>query len=271
MEKDKNNTKKVYIIILGILIVFFLIMIYINRNNLRRSNSEDNGYEEVLIARNVIFQKTNNYWHKVTNENNIRKLVNWKKYKIYLDYNYFGEYNLVFSDGWLAFDNDRNPVEITAGDTSFFAYKSDDKYDVKKIVINENNNFEKIKKILNAFEIDIKALPVISNITKVDLNSDGNDETIYVINNTFNEIEPDNNYTAFLVQRENKIYKLFKASNKDNSNYICFPSINAVLDIDKDKEYEIIMSCTSTGIESMKTILYKYDSEKDDYEIVISD
>ena len=115
MEKEKSNKKFVYIAIIVMLLLFFFVFAFINRDKLKTETKEKE-YDTVLIIGNTIFQKTNNYWNSVTNEENIIKLVNWKKYKIYTDYKYFGEYNLVNAETWLAFDDKRNPIEVKLWD-----------------------------------------------------------------------------------------------------------------------------------------------------------
>lgn len=271
MEKEKSNTKIIYITIIVILLLFFFIFAYFNRDKILSRKNNEKKYEIVLIARNVIFKMNNNHWNVVKNSDNIRKNINWQPFKIYIDYDYFGEYNLVKSDGWYAFDNNRKPINMDSGNKSFFAYKSEQIIDVKNIDNSENNQFSETSNLLNDYNININKTPLINERVNIDLNDDGVDETIYNIANIFNEDYPDKNFTLFLVKRGDKLYRLYRASEEVDATNICFSSINSILDIDNDNEYEIIMSCTNTGLDSIKTILYKYNSEKDDYEIVISD
>ena len=271
MEKEKSSIKTVSVIIIVLLLLFFFVFIFINRDQLQTNSKSEKEYDLVLIADDVIFQKTNNHWNKVTYDNNIRKLVNWKSYKIYTDYKYFGEYNLVKTTNWLAFDDDRNPIDMDTGVSSFFAYSSNNNFEVKELEIMHNDDLEKVKEILKEYKIDINYEPVINVYTKVDLDNDGINETIYAISNMLQEIETEPSFTIFLVERNNKLYRLFRVAEDTNLTKLCYPRINAVFDIDNDNENEIIMSCTTTGIESVVTALYKYNSEKDDYEIVISD
>lgn len=271
MEKEKNSNKIIYIMIIVLFLLFFFVLIYLNKDKSNTYNKSEKEYDTILIAGNAIFQKTNNYWNKVTKEENIIKLVNWKKYKIYIDYEYFGDYKLVAADGWLAFDDERKSITLPATDSSFFAYKSSDDIDIKKIEVNDNSDFDKTKLLLSAFDINVNYPPEINAIAKVDLNNDGKEDEIYAMNNTFSEIETEPLFSIFIVKRGSKAYRLFRSTEEANEANMCFPTINSVLDIDNDKEYEIIMSCTNSGLDSIKTVLYKYNSEKDDYEIVISD
>lgn len=270
MEKEKSNKKFVYIAIIVMLLLFFFVFAFLNREKLKTETKEKE-YDTVLIIGNTIFQKTNNYWNSVTNEENIIKLVNWKKYKIYTDYKYFGEYNLVNAETWLAFDDKRNPIELPGIESSFFAYKSNENYDIKSIKLEENKNLEETKKVLKEFNININYLPEVNISTNLDLNNDGVEDKVYAITNMLTEYASEPEFSIFIVKRGNKLYRLFKSSSESNSTNMCYPNINSILDIDNDNEYEIIMSCTNTGIDSIKTIMYKYNEEKDDYQIVISD
>lgn len=271
MEKEKSNIKTVYIMIIVFLLLFFFLFIFLNRKNAIVKESTTKEYDTVLIVDNMIFQKTNNRWNTVTNKNNIIKNVNWNEYKIYIDYKYFGKYNLVYSDEWLAFDKNREAVDLEGSNYSFFAHTAKDNYDVKKLTINKDEDIEIVKRILKEYDISINNEPEVNINAKVDLDNDGKEETIYALANMLPEDVSEPLFTLFIVEKEGVLYKLYKSTEEVNSANVCYPMINSVLDIDNDKNYEIIMSCTTTGVDSIKTVLYKYDKEKDDYEIVISD
>ena len=71
--------------------------------------------------------------------------------------------------------------------------------------------------------------------------------------------------------KNNKVYYLYNdISNNRESLNGCKPYLNAVLDTNNDKTYEIILSCARYSVSESIDMLYKFDKEKDAFKIVIS-
>ena len=120
------------------------------------------------------------------------------------------------------------------------------------------NDKKIIKEKLYSYEYDINSLNF--NKITVDLNKDGNNEEIYIINN-FNSIDTDNtifNY-VFMKKNDNTIIDIEKNENSSSEYYaVQNSSFLYATDIDNDNNYEIVLYSYYEESPAYCTI-YKYD------------
>ena len=84
----------------------------------------------------VYVNYNNKKWNNVIDLTKIKEL-NWNNYKVYLNNEYFGKYQLWHDDKWYAFDKDKKAVMLE-GD--LLAYASNYDIDVKSFTENPIND-----------------------------------------------------------------------------------------------------------------------------------
>ena len=82
------------------------------------------------------------------------------------------------------------------------------------------------------------------------------------------DFKPEKLFSIVFMVKDNKIYYLYK-DVRDNLDYNgCKPFIHSILDVDKDGNYEFIVSCASYSVSEQVDMLYKF--EEDQFRILVS-
>ncbi len=256
---------KTYIKLFIILLVFFIVMFLIfGINNIKQSNYQTT----LLIGNNTIWNYNKNKWINISTRDSIEKL-NWKEYNIYLDNKEFGKYFLWHDDKWYAFDKNKNAVKL---DGNLLAYKANFKMkflDFSKKQITDRTYVDYVLE-----ENDLSLFSQFTAFYKfdIDFDNDKNLEEFFIISNAFPfDFNPEKIFSIVFMVKNNKVYYLYNdISNNRESLNGCKPYLNAVLDTNNDKTYEIILSCARYSVSESIDMLYKFDKEKDAFKIVIS-
>lgn len=204
----------------------------------------ENYYNQILIiGGNTIVEYRNNKLLKIKKINRINKRLNYKKYSVYNDSKFedyyinfeYGDYNNI---SYTLFNNSDDETSITE---SLLAYTNDLNIKVSPIknsYVMTNDDKKIFKQVLPGYNLD----SVYFNKIIVDLNNDGLNEEIYIINN-FNLINIQDNIVSYVFLRTSNgnIIDVLKNESSDQSKVPAYRFCYAV-DIDNDNNYEIILS-----------------------------
>ncbi len=254
--------KKVYIILIAILVVFLVVMFAVfGTKNIK----EEKVSEVLIVGDETVWKLSEKKWHNITYKSSLQDL-SWKKYKVFENSQEVGNYYLWYSDKWYAFDDQKNAVKI---DGEMFAYSANFDLKVNNFTTEEVDNYEFVNYVLESNGISTSSKFTSIYKIELDIDNDFNDETFYLISNAFPlDFEPEKSFSiAFMVKNDN-IYYIYKDVTANKGFNGCKPYYNTFLDVDDDNVTELILSCSKYSVADRVDMLYKY--EDDGFKIIIS-
>lgn len=257
------SSKKTYISLIVIVLVFFLIMFALfGVDSLRREKYKTT----LIVGDNTVWVYEKKNWYNYTDNDKLLQDLYWEKYKIFSDNKEFGDYLLWHSDKWYAFDDNKNAVNING---RLLAYKSNHKIKVLDFTEEEIDDYSVVKQVLENNGLDVNSKFTSNYKVSFDYDNDGEIEEFYIISNAFPiDFDPKDIFSiAFMVDSDN-IYPIYTDISKNDSFNGCKPYYNAFLDYDNDKNYEFILSCSKYSVSTSIDMLYKYIDKE--FKIVIS-
>lgn len=243
--------KKILVIILILLVITNGIILFF-----------ENYYNQLLIiGGNTIVEYRNNKLLKIKKSNKINKRLNYKKYSVYNN-GIFEDYYIDFKNGdynnisYTLYNNSDEETNIT---DSLLAYTND-----------LNINVQSVKNSYIMTDIDKKLLQkslpgynlnnIYFNKVTVDLDNDGLNEEIYIVNNFDFVNVPDKTVSYVFLKTSNGNIIEIEKDESSNQNKVPAYRFSYSIDVDKDNEYEIILSKFYN--ESIVNYnIYKYDSK----------
>ena len=252
------RSKKTYIILIGILVVFFLVMFLI----FGLDNIKKDSYDTTIVTDNAVWTMKKQRWDNVTDFTNL----NWKKYDVYTDNIKKGEYYLWYNSKWYAFDKDKNAILL---DGNLLGIKSNYDISVLSFDISEIDDYNYINSILEENDLPTDSEYTSSYKVELDYDSDGEEETFYVISNAFPmDFNPDKIFSIVFMVKNEAIYPIY-TNIEDNMGFNgCKPYINSFIDVDSDSKYEIILNCGKYSVSSTTSMLYEF--KNNEFKMVIS-
>lgn len=252
--------KKKYIIVLVILAIYLVLIFVFNGKNIIRQNF-DTSY--IMVSPSTQWKYAKGTWGSVTNITD----YSMEKFKIYVNNKPFGDYNVTYNDKFYLFDDNRNSVSYNG---NIIAVKGSLPIDViyfEEEVIEPIN--DEIKEALKEKKIKVKGDNIRARKVEIDMDGDQKKETIYIVSNVFYATEGENSFALLFTEKEGKnkyIYEEIKDYKKTLE--MCTPFVEGIIDIDKDKKYEIIMGCEYFS--NNGTCHNLYNNKTKDYQKVIT-
>ena len=256
------SKKKTYIGLIVFIIIFFIVMFALfGIDNIRR-----NRYTTVLIVgNNNVWSYQKQKWANYSSLSSINDL-NWQEYNIYLNNEEFGKYQLWHDDKWYAFDNKKNAIKLE-GD--LLAYKANHKMPIHKFTEETITDMDPVYQMLEDNGVDASSKFTSSYKVTFDFDNDKVDEEFYLISNAFPmDFNPSKIFSLAFMVDEDKIYPIYTDVSENTSYDGCKPYYTTFLDVDNDKKYEFVLSCSRYSIYERIDMLYQFvDGE---FKIIIS-
>ena len=257
-------SKKVYVVLLIIIAVFFAFMFL----TFGVDNVKQNNYTSTIIVGNsTVWDYSNKNWVNVRATTSIEKL-NWNKFLVYSNNEKVGEYSLWHDDKWYVFDDDRNSVKF---DGDLLAISSN--FDVKVLPFQleqlNNNDMKYVYSVLqkNGLSVDNKFTSL--GKVRVDFDNDGVVENFYVMSNVFaTDFIPKMIFSIVFMIKDDSIYYIYNDISQNRSYNGCKPYFNSFIDVNNDNKYEFILSCGKFGSNNQVDMLYEF--EENAFKIAIS-
>ena len=246
--------KKILVIILILLVITNAAIFFF-----------ENYYNQILIiGGSTIVEYRNDKLLGIKKINKVNKRLNYKKYSVYN--------NGSFEDYYIDFEtDDYNNISYTLYNNS------DEETNITGSLLAYTNNLNiKVQSMKNSYdmtETDKKVLQnnlpgydlnkIYFNKVKVDLDNDGYNEEIYIVNN-FNLIDiPDKAISCVFLKTSNGNIVEIEKNESSNQNKLPAYRFSYSVDIDNDDEYEIILSKFYNEAKKDYNI-YKYDSKSNE-------
>lgn len=257
-------SKKVYVVLLIIIAVFFAFMFL----TFGVDNVKQNNYTSTIIVGNsTVWDYSNKNWVNVRATTSIEKL-NWNKFLVYSNNEKVGEYSLWHDDKWYVFDDDRNSVKL---DGDLLAISAN--FDVKVLPFQleqlNNNDMKYVYSVLqkNGLSVDNKFTSL--GKVRVDFDNDGVVENFYVMSNVFaTDFIPKMIFSIVFMIKDDFIYYIYNDISQNRSYNGCKPYFNSFIDVNNDNKYEFILSCGKFGSNNQVDMLYEF--EENAFKIAIS-
>lgn len=242
------ENRKILIIIISLLLILLISFI---------TFTIDDKDLYVISSPNTVFTYKDGEWKA---EKNKRKYN--KKYEVYIDGKYQDKYRAKYNKYEKTYEFKKGFKSQNITDL-FLGFRGKTKYSVENANYLETNisDYKNIEKILidNEIEYNIPDLP-IKNKLVLDMNNDNINETIYFISNTFDDTTNKKAFSLIaLVDNTNNITYIHREVVGINNIYdICMPYFNSVIDVEEDKNLEIITSCAYYSNIGTKNYLFNY-------------
>lgn len=250
------RTKKIYIILIVIVLVFFLVMFALfGVDNLRKEK-----YNTTLIVGNdTVWTYKRKRWINITNSTS-RADLNWDKYKVFVSNEELGDYLLWYSDKWYAFDDNKKPIKI---DGSLIAYKANYDMNIYKFTEEKIDDYRYVYDVLKENGLDVESKFTASYKVSLDFDNDESKEDFYLITNTFPmDFNPDKIFSIVFMVDDGNIYNIYTDISNNSGFNGCKPYFTSFIDVDNDKDLELILSCSQYSVSNRIDMLYKFDNNE---------
>ena len=254
--------KKRYIVILAVLAIYVVIMVLVlGKDMLVKSKDE----ATIVIGDTSIWVYKDKGWTNITNPQTISSL-SWTEYNVYLDNQEYGKYYLWNDDKWYLFDKNKKAIPREG---TLLAIKSNYDIKVKNFTSKNIRNYYHVEKMLEQNDLSTSSKYTVEQEVSIDIDNDGNNETIYFVSNAFSlDYNPSKIFSIVFMVKNSKIYPIYTDIAPNTTNNGCKPYLSAVLDVDQDNIYEMVISCGKYSTETPSDMLYKLTD--DGFKIVIS-
>ena len=249
-----NKYTKTIIIILVALFVFFVTMILLLDNDevVFQSNKNE---AYLVVGQNAMFSYHNKKFYNVPLASQIGDELDWQKFKVYENYKEKGSYLMHYDQEWYLFTDKREAVNYDIN--SLIAYISN--YNIDYIYKEPTAIIDKkyVDKIADANGVIASNLTVSQEVN-MDIDKDGKNETFYSFSTAL-PIEPTDNkeYSIVFMVKDEKIYPIYSTLNSKYLGTYCQSNIEGFVNLNTNNTYEIIVSCSTMGVNEQRVNLYE--------------
>ena len=217
MSGDKMKNIKKYIIVLLFIMVWIIIFALAVRSG--NKQEEKNTTQYVLIDPFNYWKYTNQKWENIDSINDFDKVteeINWKKYDIYVNNQYFNTLDYVLKNGQeYYFDDDTHSYEVPQ---EKLLLNEGSYFNIKEFYLDNflNNDLNIVNEFLNKYNHSSNNLTVQQKYSIED------NKSIYIISNYPDNYPEDDSGLFYLVfyRQDNKNYLLVDMGYAENvSNY----------------------------------------------------
>ena len=253
------RTKKAYIILIAIILIFFVVMFLVfGVDNIRNERYATT----VIIDNDVVWTLNKKKW---TNSFSYSKL-NWKDFNVYVDNKELGNYYLWHDDKWYLFDKKKNAKNY---DGRMVAYRANYEMSIYDYELESISDFSYVNEVLSKNGITDVEEYTAKNKISFDYDNDGVVEDFYLVSNVFPmDSNPDKLFATVFMVKDEEIYPIYTEIQKNTGFNGCKPYFNTFIDVDNDKKYELVLSCAKYSVSHTNNMLYKFKDNK--FKILIS-
>lgn len=253
------KSKKVYIVLIAIIFIFFIVMFLLFGVDELKKESYNT---TIIVGDDTVWKYDKKTWNNVFSHDD----VNWKKFDVYLDGEKKGNYYLWYSDGWYAFDNKKNAITI---DSELLAINSNVDISVYNFIGDEITDYSYVYDVLKTNKLSNDNTYTSNQKVVFDFDNDGVEEEFYLITNAFStESNIDKVFSIVFMVKNEKTYPIYTNISENTGFNGCMPYFSSFLDVDNDSKYEFILSCSKYSTSGTTRMLYEFN--KDKFKILIS-
>ena len=256
------QSKKTYIVILGFIIIFGVVMfLALGVDNIKKNKQGTT----LIIGNNTVWTYNKQRWKNISSKGQFQQF-NWQEFTVFDNNEKLGNYNLWYDDKWYLFDKKKNAINYE-GD--LVAYQANYDIDILKFEEQEIIDTKYVDYVLEENGLDIDSQFTSNYKVSVDFDNDGQEEELYLISNAFAiDFNPNKIFSIVFMIKDDYVYYLYNDISTNNSLNGCKPFLKTILDADNDGVYEFVISCAQYSTSTETDMHYKYVD--DNFKIVIS-
>lgn len=227
--------KKKYMIVFSILLIYLLIIFLWNGKRIIKDHFVTS---YIMISPSTQWKYEKGSWNTVTN------VVEYsmKQFDTYVDGKTFGSYNVTYNNKFYLFTDKRESIRYNGNLIAVRGSLPIDVLSFKEEIIDPTTPI--VSEVLKEKNIKASLDAIKVRLVSMDIDNDKKLENIYVMNNVFYAKEGENSFAlAFIIDDGKRVYIYEKIENAVRTLEMCVPYIQNMIDIDRDKNYEIIMGC----------------------------
>ncbi len=251
MKKGKLK----YIIIIVVLVIYgvgMYLVFGISETKERKASTT------ILVGDFAVWNYSSRDWMNVSSQNLLSEL-NWQKFNIYVDNQYFGKYLIWQDDKLYLFDDDRKPVNY---DGNLFAYKAGFDMNVLPFTVSDVTDYSYVKEVLLNHNLSPDSQFTLAQVASLDFDQDGVNEDFYTVSNAFaDDFFPDKYFSFAFMVKDNRIYMLYEDVDTNDGVNGCKPSLYTIADFDNDNQYELILVCYKYSNQTPLAMLYEFGDQ----------
>lgn len=261
-----RKNKKIGIILIIVLIVFALLMfILVGVGAFRRQKEK----LYIVVDNDAMWVYKNEKWSTISVED--AKSYNWMAFDVYQGNSFFDRCYMMYTNNkWYIFDNSKNAVIPKEKVLAIGGNMNVSVIDFNTSSITDLDN-SYIKYVLNKYGIDDVVNFTNKEKISLDFDNDGKSEDLFVLSNIFPiGFSPKKSYNLiFLRDDDNSTYVVYKSISDFGSSYSgCKAYVSSIIDVDMDKNYEILVGCGYYSVGGVYNALYTFKDNK--YQMLIS-
>lgn len=256
------QSKKIYIILMVMLVVFFFVFFILYGIDEIKTKDDQ---ATIIVGDNTVWQYQNKRWLNVEGITSFQD-YNWHTFEVFQDNQKIGDYSLWYDDRWYVFDQDKNTISIEG---NLLAYEANYDLSVSPFLEQKISDYKPVEKVLSRYGIDTSSKFSNSLQISFDIDQDGENEEFYLITNAFAiDFTPDVLFSFVFMVKNDEIYMIYENTEQTSIYNTCKPYFTSFLDVNRDHNYEIILSCGRYSIE--KEIQWLYEFRNNQFKILIS-
>lgn len=255
-------SKKVYIVLFVILIVFFLVMFgFFGIENIQ----QDQYASTLIVGNQTTWTYQNHKWVYLRNHISMEQF-NWSKFHVFENNQEVGEYLLWHDDKWYVFDARKSAVSFTG---KLLSYQAN--YEMKVLPFEEEKvkDFTYVKKVLTDHQLSTSSQFSSIYSVSIDFDQDSVVEDFYILSNAFAlDFDPDTTFSIAFMVKNDTIYYLYEDISSHAGYNACKPYYHSFVDTDHDGVYEVILACGKYSADEELDLLYTF--QENAFKLLIS-
>lgn len=245
-------SKKVYITLMVILVVFFVLMFCLfGVDNIKQESLSST----IIVGDNTTWSYSKKKWIFLRNHTSVQK-YNWTKFHVFEDNKEIGEYLLWHDDKWYVFDENRNAIMPNGKRIAYYANFEMKIADFQETTIDDMTYVEQV-----LHDHNISTSSKFTSIYQVllDYDHDGEEENFYIISNIFpQDFEPEISFAIAFMVKDGEIYYLYDDVSGYMGSFVgCRPYYHSFIDTNDDGTYEVIVSCGRYSADDQVDMLFQ--------------
>lgn len=246
-------------IILFLLLVLYVVLYFFVLSPKEKENGDLKNYFNVIVGNDANFLLQDKTWKLVYKSEWASS--NWKKFQIYEDNDYLGDYYLLYTGVWNLKNSNKSNTSLTFNEK--VAIRGDLDYQIKKFQQIENTEKDSfVRQVLREHSINEDSSLTVFQTIPIDLDKDGELEKIYIISNSFIDTEsPDQIFNFIFSVDDGTISMIYQEVFSSTSlSDTCKPFISNIFEIGNATYF--LVNCAKYSDLGKDVTLYRYNSNK---------
>ena len=212
----------------------------------------------------------NGNWYRISQSG--MKSYDWKKYDLYLNDEFLGNYYLMNNKKLYIFDDDKKPIQWKVGTVAF---GGNVKSKVSKISTSKISDvdYTYINEVCKSLKVKNVDFSKIINQYKylVDIDGDKELDTIYSISNAQMEgaYPSKQTFTIVFLRKNNKNIIIYKSIENKSNYFSGFAADMIVFTMENDKKPKILMNFSTYSSAIIEGALYEFNEKEERFDKLI--